>query len=93
MDESRDISKEAVLVQSESMPEGTPVVQGYDFNNGIDYHKLFQSYKYSGFQATSFGCAVEEINRMHVERCPYPKITQTWAKMNSPEQGKIAQYF
>ncbi|XP_066944724.1 probable deoxyhypusine synthase [Macrobrachium rosenbergii] len=64
MDESRDISKEAVLVQSESMPEGTPVVQGYDFNNGIDYHKLFQSYKYSGFQATSFGCAVEEINRM-----------------------------
>lgn len=64
MDNSPDISKDAVLVQSEELPEGTPTVQGYDFNNGIDYHSLFQSYKHSGFQATSFGCAVEEINRM-----------------------------
>ncbi|XP_050702679.1 probable deoxyhypusine synthase isoform X1 [Eriocheir sinensis] len=64
MAEEKDIAKEAVLMRSEAMPEGTPTVQGYDFNDGIDYHKLFQTYRYSGFQATSFGCAVEEVKKM-----------------------------
>ncbi|CAL4147847.1 unnamed protein product, partial [Meganyctiphanes norvegica] len=60
----RDIAKEAVLVHSEQVPEGTPTVQGYDFNNGVDYHKIFNCFRYSGFQATSFGLAVEEIKKM-----------------------------
>ena len=37
---------------------------GYDFNQGVDFHKLFTSYKTSGFQATNFGLAVEQINAM-----------------------------
>ena len=41
---------------------------GYDFNKGVDYHALLQSYKYSGFQATNFGLAVEEINKMISKR-------------------------
>lgn len=64
MEAQNDISREAVLFPSEAVPEGTPVVQGYDYNNGIDYHKLLETYRYSGFQATSFGCAVEEIKKM-----------------------------
>ena len=40
------------------------VVTGYDFNQGIDHHKLLESYRYSGFQATNFGLAVEQINAM-----------------------------
>ena len=40
------------------------LVKGYDFNDGIDYHKLLQSYRTSGFQATNFGIAVEVINKM-----------------------------
>ena len=55
---------EAVLQKSESLPEGSLTVQGYDFNQGIDYHKLLDSYRRSGFQATNFGLAVEEINKM-----------------------------
>jgi len=55
---------EAVLQKSESMPEGSETVQGYDFNKGVDYHALLESYRRSGFQATNFGLAVEEINRM-----------------------------
>jgi len=55
---------EAVLQKSETMPEGSETVQGYDFNSGIDYHKLLESYRRSGFQATNFGKAVDEINRM-----------------------------
>lgn len=74
MEGEKDISKEAVLVQSEPLPKETPTVQGYDFNNGINYHKLFQTYRYSGFQATSFGCAVEEINKMIAAReLPLPE--------------------
>lgn len=58
------VATEAVLVKSSPMPDGAPTVKGYDFNEGIDYHKLMTSYRRSGFQATNFGRAVEEINRM-----------------------------
>lgn len=41
---------------------------GYNWNLGVDYHALFQTYKYSGFQATNFGLAVDEINKMLAAR-------------------------
>lgn len=53
-----------MLQSSQQLPERTPVVQGYDFNLGVNYEKLLQSYKHAGFQATNFGRAVDEINRM-----------------------------
>ena len=37
---------------------------GYDFNKGVDHNGLLNSYLTSGFQATSFGNAVEEIKKM-----------------------------
>lgn len=49
------------------LPVDPVLVKGYDFNQGVDYHKLLQSYRTSGFQATNFGLAVEEINRMVME--------------------------
>ncbi len=39
-------------------------IRGYDLNNGLDYEKLLKSYLNTGFQATNFGKAVNEINRM-----------------------------
>ncbi|KAI4490755.1 PREDICTED: probable deoxyhypusine synthase [Polistes canadensis] len=60
--------KDAVLVHSSPFPSSTPTVKGYDWNNGINYHNLFESYKNSGFQATNFGLAVNEINRMLIAR-------------------------
>lgn len=54
----------AVLKPSEGLPEGSLTVHGYDFDRGLDYHALLQSYLTTGFQATSFGQAVNEINRM-----------------------------
>lgn len=56
--------KDAVLVTSEPIPSDTPTVKGYDWNKGIDYHALFETFKFTGFQATNFGLAVEEIRRM-----------------------------
>jgi deoxyhypusine synthase len=46
------------------MPADAVKVQGYDFSDGADYAKILGAMRYSGFQATSFGMAVDEINRM-----------------------------
>ena len=54
----------AVLVESTDMPEGSIPVRGYDFNKPLDYHALLQSFTTTGLQATNFGLAVEQINKM-----------------------------
>lgn len=55
----------AVLGRSESLPEGTPIVRGYDFEGDeVDYDALFASYATTGFQATNFGKAIEIVNHM-----------------------------
>jgi len=67
-----EASREAVLVKS-TIPsslkiEQTPV-KGFDFNSAlekgeIDYDSLLASFRNCGFQATSVGKAIEEINKM-----------------------------
>ncbi|CAH0403658.1 unnamed protein product [Chilo suppressalis] len=59
-----DMAVSAVLVPSQELPAETPIVSGYDWESGVDYNKLLESYACSGFQATSFGKAVSEINKM-----------------------------
>lgn len=50
----------AVLVPSEDPADHEmDEVKGYDFNNGIDYSKIMDTYLTTGFQATHFGKAVE----------------------------------
>ncbi|ELU10093.1 hypothetical protein CAPTEDRAFT_1610 [Capitella teleta] len=67
------MAQQAVLVPSGKLPVDPIEVKGYDFNDGVDYHKLLQSYATTGFQATNFGRAVEEINRMIAKKQePYP---------------------
>ena len=41
-----------------------PQVKGYDFNKGLDYNKVFESYITTGFQATLLGQAIERVNEM-----------------------------
>ncbi len=62
------ILQTAVLGESEAMPEGSVPVGGYDFNRGTDLNALLASFATTGFQATSFGQAVEEVNRMRAWR-------------------------
>ncbi|KAM9313312.1 deoxyhypusine synthase-like [Gastrophryne carolinensis] len=57
-------AKGSVLRSSEALPEGTPEVRGYDFNRGINYDALLQSYMTTGFQAMHFGQAIKEVNNM-----------------------------
>ncbi|XP_015594976.1 probable deoxyhypusine synthase [Cephus cinctus] len=73
-DKVPELVKNAVLLHSSTLPAGTPTVVGYDWNRGIDYHALLQSYKYSGFQATNFGLAVAEIRKMlEAQKIPLAK--------------------
>lgn len=58
------VAVNAVHKESATMPGGSLQVKGYDFNKGIDYHALLQSYLTTGYQATNFGQAVEQINAM-----------------------------
>src|SRR3989304_3062804 len=43
-------------------------VKGYDFNKGIDYDKILDSYASTGFQATHLSKAVEVIKKMTAEK-------------------------
>ena len=52
-------AQEAVLVRSEKLDDDTPQVRGYDFNEGVNYDKLLDSYLTTGFQATNLGLAIE----------------------------------
>lgn len=54
---------QAVLVPTDTVPD-TPVVCGYDFTHGRDLDGLMAAMMTSGFQATTLGQAVEEVNRM-----------------------------
>eukprot|EP01133_Synstelium_polycarpum_P003699 gene3699-4261_t len=60
-------AQNAVFAQSDPNDLlGRPVIKGYDFNTEgpVDYGKLFESFKTTGFQASAVGQAIEEINRM-----------------------------
>lgn len=59
---------EAVLKPSCELPEDMPKIRGYDFNQGVDLQAVLKSYMTTGFQASSLGLAVQEINNMIEKR-------------------------
>jgi len=62
MKNTEKISKENVLRDSKEA-DGR-YVRGYDFNKGLNYDEILNSYASTGFQATSFSKAVNIINKM-----------------------------
>lgn len=62
------VARDAVLKESAALPEDMPRIRGYDFNQGVDHRALLHSYLTTGFQASSFGQAVQEINKMIEKR-------------------------
>jgi len=59
--------KENVLRESEE-PKGAEI-HGYDFNQGVDYDKLLDSFSTTGFQATQLAKAIDIITRMRADKC------------------------
>ncbi|KAL5034400.1 Deoxyhypusine synthase [Batrachochytrium dendrobatidis] len=58
------MASQAVFVASAPIPENAILIQGYDFNQGVDYEKLMASLFTTGFQATSLGEAIQITNDM-----------------------------
>ncbi|MFA5259310.1 MAG: deoxyhypusine synthase [Candidatus Pacearchaeota archaeon] len=59
---TEEIAKENVLFEGEEI-EGLSI-KGYDFDSGVDYEKLLDSFESTGFQATHFAQAVKIIKNM-----------------------------
>jgi deoxyhypusine synthase len=43
-------------------------IKGYDFDNGVDYKKIINSFKSTGFQASHFSEAIEITNKMIADK-------------------------
>ena len=43
-------------------------IQGYDFNEGVNYEKLLESFASTGYQASNFYNAIEIVNKMIKEK-------------------------
>jgi deoxyhypusine synthase len=56
-------AKNAVFQKSDQI-ECKEIIKGYDFNEGIDYSKILESYKLMGFQATALGKSIDIVNKM-----------------------------
>ncbi|XP_068605749.1 deoxyhypusine synthase [Brachionichthys hirsutus] len=67
-DQAPAVAMKAVLKPSCELPEDMPKIKGYDFNQGVDLQALLKSYLTTGFQASSFGLAIQEINHMIEKR-------------------------
>ena len=63
-DKAPSVAMEAVLKPSCELPEDMLKIRGYDFNQGVDLQAVLKSYVTTGFQASSLGLAVQEINNM-----------------------------
>ena len=56
-----------VIFKKSTKIEGTPI-KGYDFNKGLDYKRILDSYLNTGFQASHFAQSVEIIQKMIKEK-------------------------
>lgn len=54
-------AQDCVLKKSAPVPLNSMEIKGYDFNEGINYDALLDSYISTGFQASHFAQAVQVI--------------------------------
>jgi deoxyhypusine synthase len=66
MIDKTQIAHESILKESEEVDGIT--VKGYDFNKGVDYSKLLDSYMSTGAQATNLAKAIEIIKEMRKQK-------------------------
>jgi len=61
-DEKGEIAREHILMGGDETTG--KVIKGYDFNEGVDFGKIVDSFSGMGFQASHFARAVEIVNKM-----------------------------
>lgn len=56
--------REVVFKQSENLENSCTKIEGYDFNQGVNYPQLLSSMLSTGFQASNLGEAIQVVNQM-----------------------------
>ena len=82
------VSASAVLGESSSMPADTPICKGVDFGTSTAegderdmLDKVMDAFRFTGFQATNLGLAVEQIQQMRRWRLSHVP----WQPTDDPE--------
>ncbi|KAM3285413.1 Deoxyhypusine synthase [Capsicum chinense] len=63
-DNKMDSVRSVVFKESENLEGSSIIIEGYDFNNGVNYPQLFKSMLSTGFQASNLGDAIQIVNQM-----------------------------
>src|SRR3989344_7253415 len=66
MDKHEDIARKNLLRKSDE-PHGLSV-RGVNFNHGVNYEKVVESFETSGFQATQLFKSIEITNKMLADK-------------------------
>ncbi|KAA8523220.1 hypothetical protein F0562_009643 [Nyssa sinensis] len=56
--------RSAVFKESETLEGSCIKIEGYDFNQGVNYSELLRSMVSTGFQASNLGDAIQVVNQM-----------------------------
>ena len=59
-----ELAQEAVMVKSVPVPEGTPIVKGFDFNSGRDLDGIMAAAMTTGFQVRAYSYIYWRAERM-----------------------------
>ncbi|XP_050946274.1 deoxyhypusine synthase isoform X1 [Cucumis melo] len=66
----------AVFKESENLEGKSIKIEGYDFNQGLNYSSLIRSMISTGFQASNLGDAIEVVNQMLDWRLADENVTE-----------------
>jgi deoxyhypusine synthase len=84
------------VMEIDAKVENPIEVRGYNFSEGLNYDRLFESFRTTGLQATSFSQAVDELNRMiQCKLQPVdletPAVTHAARKLKDFDQNLLKQ--
>lgn len=65
-----------VFKESESLEGSSDKIEGYDFNQGVNYSQLLASMVSTGFQASNLGDAIRVVNQMLDWRLSHEQVTE-----------------
>ena len=91
IDTAHEAAHAAVTIKSEPMHPDAVHVKGYDFNTPLDLQALLKSLATTGFQATHFGQAVDEVNKMLEWDLAQEPLTQDQLDSADPKERDPAE--
>ncbi|KAJ0754175.1 Deoxyhypusine synthase [Helianthus annuus] len=68
--------RSVVFKESESLEGACAKINGYDFNQGVDYSQILKSLLSTGFQASNLGDAIQTVNQMLDWRLSHEQVTE-----------------